>query len=105
MADIPYQEAQVNLYINKIWCVISYHFFSSRFQYFAPLAVSLDSLASSFSKVVDATIDEKYPLEYNQQIQRNFSIFTMTNGTVNISTIPFYYNEAVSNYINSGRRI
>ena len=41
MADTLYQSAQVNLYNNRIWCVLSSHYFRTRHVSFAPMAVAV----------------------------------------------------------------
>lgn len=61
-ADIPYHQAQISLYNNRIWCVLSYHYFETRFASFQPLSVAVDELATQYMKVVQSTINEDYPL-------------------------------------------
>jgi hypothetical protein len=46
MSDMPYQEAQINLYTNQIWCVLSYHYFATRFAAFGPLRNAVETLSS-----------------------------------------------------------
>ena len=58
MADTLYQEAQVNLYNNKIWCVKSSHYFATRHTSWVPMATAVSELANNYKKVVEATMYE-----------------------------------------------
>jgi len=52
MSDIPYQQAQINLYNNRIWCSMTYHFFSNIDGFFPLLGNAVDELALKFGQVI-----------------------------------------------------
>ena len=102
-ADIPYQQAQINLYNNKIWCGLSYNYLKTRTAAFLALPGAVNQLATAFSQVIEETMTEDYPLEYNQNIMRNFSLFKYTSNAVTYYNLTLSYNSAIENYINCGK--
>jgi len=106
MADIPYQVSQINLYNNKIWCVQDYHFQTSNYsQFYPPLSAAVLKLTSEFSRSLKDTIYVDYPLEYNQEVSRNYSTFKYVNGTDSNDNLTMTYRNAIENYISSCKNI
>ena len=65
LADIPYQEAQINLYTNRIWCLVTYHFFSKDQVYQDRISSATNVLASSYTNLMSKFDRISFPLEYN----------------------------------------
>ncbi len=67
MSDIPYFEGEINLYTNRIWCLISYHYLTKDpFQYTPHITQAADRLSSSYTSIMEAIASEPYPLVYNE---------------------------------------
>jgi hypothetical protein len=67
MSDIPYLEGEINLYTNRIWCVLTYHYLTKDpFQYTPYITQAADRLSSSYTSIMEAIASEPYPLVYNE---------------------------------------
>jgi len=103
LSDIPYHQARVSFFNNRIWCVLSYHYFDTHTTAYQPLSDEVNQLANKFSRVVEATLHENYPLEYNENILRNYSLFDYANGVASYENITLNYKSALENYISCGK--
>jgi len=66
ITDIPYQEAVINLNINRMWSIPSQKYKNGDLNKYAQnLQWAVYNLSTSLTNVVEATQVYNYPLEYN----------------------------------------
>jgi hypothetical protein len=105
MADIPYQQAQINLHTNHIWSLSTTNYLPNANASFAPLRNAVGQLAFKLGAVLSSAAQDDYPLEYNQRILRNYSLLMVVNNSATYGSLAMDYTSAVNNYLNSAKKI
>ena len=103
MAATLREEAQVNLYNNQIWCVVTYHYFPNHQSIYPKLATSVTDLSNNFAAVVEATLNEDEPLVFNEETLHTFKTFV--RNTTSSANLSITFRAALENYINAGKKM
>jgi hypothetical protein len=103
MADIPYQQARINLRTNHIWSLSTTNYLPNANASFAPLRNAVDKLAFKLGAVLSSAAQDDYTLEYNQRILRNYSLLMVVNNSATFGSLAMDYTSAVNNYLSSAK--